>query len=221
MDILLLGRKKDVYSKKLYFFLKKKNHNVDVIWSKDHRDLLKKKINKNYDLLISFRSYFILKKKHINLAKIAAINFHPGPPKYRGIGCINKALLNKEKMYGTTAHIINEKIDNGKIIGVELFKINKSYNLEKLLNHTHKVMLQQSKKILNDIFENPLILKDYFYKNRKIKWSKKIMTRKKLNDLYCINMKSKKTNIQNMVRALSYKEFKPYIKIENYKFKLE
>ena len=49
-------------------------------------------------------------------------------------------------MYGTTAHIIDEKIDNGKIIDVELFKINKSYNLEKLLNHTHKVMLQQSKK---------------------------------------------------------------------------
>ena len=69
MDILLLGRKKDVYSKKLYFFLKKKNHNVNVIWSKDHQDLLKKKINKNYDLLISFRSYFIL-KKHINLAKL-------------------------------------------------------------------------------------------------------------------------------------------------------
>ena len=64
MDILLLGRKKDVYSKKLNFFFKRKNHNVDVIWSKDHSDLLKKKINKNYDLLISFRSYFILKKTY-------------------------------------------------------------------------------------------------------------------------------------------------------------
>ena len=75
MDILLLGRKKDVYSKKLYFFLKKKNHNVDVIWSKDHRDLLKKKINKNYDLLISFRSYFILKKKTYKSSKNCSYKF--------------------------------------------------------------------------------------------------------------------------------------------------
>ena len=55
-----------------------------------------------------------------------AINFHPGPPNYRGIGCLNFALLSNEKYYGVTAHIINEKIDNGKILSFKKFRLKKN-----------------------------------------------------------------------------------------------
>ena len=54
----------------------------------------------------------------------AAINFHPGPPEYRGTGCVNYALYENSKFYGCTAHLINEKVDNGKIIDVKKFNIN-------------------------------------------------------------------------------------------------
>ena len=65
-------------------------------------------------IIFSFRSFYILKKEFLKKCKKVAINFHPGTPDYRGIGCINFA-LNNEKYYGCTAHIINQKIDNGKI----------------------------------------------------------------------------------------------------------
>ena len=52
------------------------------------------------DYILSFRSLLILPEKIINNAKIAAINFHPGPPKYRGVGCLNYAVYNNEKYYG-------------------------------------------------------------------------------------------------------------------------
>ena len=45
------------------------------------------------------------------------LNFHPSTPDYRGMGCINFALLTT-KNYGSTAHLIDEKIDHGKIINV-------------------------------------------------------------------------------------------------------
>ena len=88
---------------------------------------------KKYDVIICFRSHFLLKEKHLKAAKIAAINFHPGPPKYRGVGCVNSAILNGEKSYGTTAHLINNKIDNGKIIDVYKRSIESS-NPGSLLN---------------------------------------------------------------------------------------
>ena len=65
-------------------------------------------------IIYSIIIIIIIKKNLINNCKIAAINFHPGPPEYRGIGCLNFALYNNEKFYGCTSHIMNEKIDDGK-----------------------------------------------------------------------------------------------------------
>ena len=124
MNILYFGRKSDKYSIKLYEVLIR-NSNVNVIWSNGKKNKIDFKLNKKIDFIICFRSHYLLKKKHIKLAKIAAINFHPGTPKYRGIGCINLALLKKEKIYGSTAHLMNTQIDNGKIIDVKYFKVKK------------------------------------------------------------------------------------------------
>ena len=38
--------------------------------------------------LYFYRSSIILSNKEIFMANNAAINLHPGPPKYRGIGCV-------------------------------------------------------------------------------------------------------------------------------------
>ena len=57
------------------------------------------------------------------------INFHPGPPERRGIGCTNYAIYEKSKNYGVTLHEINEKIDSGNILKVKRFKINFKYRL--------------------------------------------------------------------------------------------
>ena len=83
------------------------------------------KSKEKYDFIFSYRSPVILTQKDISLAKIAAINLHPGPPKYRGIGCLNYALYNNEKKYGFTVHLISKKIDFGKILFVKYFSINK------------------------------------------------------------------------------------------------
>ena len=80
---------------------------------------LKGNINfrKNYfDYIFNFRSFLILNTKILKMAKIASINFHPAPPKYRGRGGINYALYNEEKKFGVTVHLMDQKIDNGKII---------------------------------------------------------------------------------------------------------
>ena len=71
---------------------------------------IKKISKKKYSYIICFRSFYILKKNLIEKCKMAPINFHPGPPEYRGIGCVNYALYDNSKFYGCCAHIINKKI---------------------------------------------------------------------------------------------------------------
>ena len=87
---------------------------------------IQKLFNYDFDYIISYRSPIILKNKDISKASIAAINLHPGPPKYRGIGCLNYALYNNEKKYGFTIHLINKKIDFGEILYVKNFPVKKN-----------------------------------------------------------------------------------------------
>ena len=149
--ILFLGRAKDKDSIKILNKIKKNFKNVEVVWSKFKKQKISQKVfKKKFDLIISYRSYFILNQKLINNSKLA-INFHPGPPEYRGIGCTNFALLNNEKKYGVTCHLIDEKIDSGKIIKVKYFKINKKNNLKEVLEMTHRAMFNLANIVFNNI----------------------------------------------------------------------
>ena len=124
--ILLICRQGDDWSKKIIKLLKKNFLNVTILYSKTYKQKIDKKVmNCTGDYILSFRSLLILPEKIINNAIIAAINFHPGPPKYRGVGCLNYAVYNNEKYYGVTAHLMTKKIDYGNILKVQKFKIDK------------------------------------------------------------------------------------------------
>ena len=93
------------------------------------------KITKNYDFLISFLNPAYINKSIRNKIKKNSYNFHPGPPEYPGFGCYNFALLNKTKFYGSTIHVIDDKLDSGEIVNVKKFKISyKNISLEKLIS---------------------------------------------------------------------------------------
>lgn len=184
----------------------------------DHEKNIKNKIKKKTDFIFCFRSKIILKKNILNKAKLYCINFHPGPPQYRGIGCLNYAIYNNEKFYGATCHIINEKIDNGKIIDVKYFKILKKDDLQTILNKTYKSMIALSKKLFMKIKNNSEIS---FILSNKYKWSKTIKSKKYLEKFYEIKLNSSKTNFNKKVRATVIGKYRPYIKFYNKKFILD
>ena len=85
---------------------------------------------------------------------------HPGPPNCRGIGCVNFALLNNENIYGCTAHLIDKKIDNGKIIDYQIFKISKKSSIDQVLTKTYKIQVKQ----VSDVIEK--LVKENFKINK-------------------------------------------------------
>ncbi len=126
---LFFGKNNDAHSNKVKILLRKNSKKFYFIKSHKRGEKLKKKfLTKNYDYIFCFKSYYILKKNLLKRAKIAAINFHPGPPEYRGTGCVNYAIYENAKFYGCTAHLISEKIDKGKIIDVK--KYSKIFTIE-------------------------------------------------------------------------------------------
>ena len=219
MKVLFLGRKNDYYTNQLLQFLIKKKLKITKILQNKPEHV--KIVLKNYDYIISFRSYIILRKKILKKIKYASINFHPGPPKYRGIGCANFAIYNQEKYYGVTAHLINEKIDNGKIIDVQNFKLKKNTNISQLLQTSYKFQLKQAKKVLDKVFKNNKNLSKMINKNKNIQWSRKLYLRKNLEKLYTVSPNINKYKLDLIIRATNYKNFKPYIILNNKKFILQ
>lgn len=215
--VLLICRYQDKFSLKFYKDLKNNFKSVEIFFSKKYNEKLTKKIiNWKGDYIFSFRSLLILPYSIIKNAKIAAINFHPGPPKYRGVGCLNYALYNEEKYYGVTAHLMKKKIDFGQIIKTNKFKIPLS-NLDKILDLTHKKLYNLANQIILKIISDKKFIHKSI-KNNGDKWSKTIKNKSDLDKFYIINKSISKKKLNIKLRATVTKKYKPYFKIHNKKF---
>ena len=209
MKILLILNKEKNLNKLIIKEAKKLFKSTVIKYDDEHKFYNRKH---SFDYTFSFLSKKILKKKFLNYTKYHNINFHPGSPEYRGIGCYNFAIYNNEIYYGCTAHEMNEKIDSGSIYNVKKFKI-KKYNVESLKKQTHLEMQKQFIELLKYIKKRKSVFP------LKIKWSKKLYTRKLLNSLSKINLRMKKNEINRRIKATYYdKEFKPFLLLKNIKF---
>jgi methionyl-tRNA formyltransferase len=220
--VLFFGQNNNAHSNKVKILLRKNSKKFYFIKSYKRGEKLKKKfLNKKYDYIFCFKSYYILKKNLLKRVKIAAINFHPGPPEYRGTGCVNYAIYENAKFYGCTAHLMSEKIDNGKIIDVKKFILKKNATVDEVIKQTNNAMTMQAFFVIRKILQNSLNLESLIKKNKHYKWSNKIRTAKDLNKFYKININLKKREFDNKIRAIFYKNFKPYILLHGKYFVLE
>jgi methionyl-tRNA formyltransferase len=220
--ILFIGKVGDHYSIKYYLYLKKNFKYVSVIYNNliNHKKIKRRIKNWKGDYIFCYRSNYLLKRNEIRKVSKNIINFHPGPPQYRGIGCVNFAIMNNEKRYGATAHLIDsEKIDNGKIIDVVMWKIKKDLSIEEILLKTYEKQFYQFKKVIRYIKEDNLEI--LIKKNKKYKWSRKLHTKKELNDLYLIDINVKKKKFRKILKSTITRRFKPYILIHKKKFVYE
>ena len=96
----------------------------------------------------------ILSKSFIQRFNGKILNIHPSLlPKYKGLDTHARALKNNDKYSGCTVHLVNSKLDSGKIILQKKVKIYKNDNIETLskrvLKQEHKLYPAAIKKLFN------------------------------------------------------------------------
>ena len=98
------------------------NYETKLISSIDHKkfetlvhdELIKYKI----DLICLAGFMRILSPNFVSKWKNKILNIHPSIlPSFPGLNTHKKVLLNGLKIHGSTVHIVNEKLDSGKILG--------------------------------------------------------------------------------------------------------
>ena len=211
--IALILKENKNHNSKVIRFLKSKKIKLDIFVGKIGDKLPLKLKKKKYDIIISYLSPWIITNNLLNKTKLYNINFHPGPPNYPGIGCYNFAIYNQEKFYGVTAHIMNSKVDTGKILGVKKFKINKHITLDKLINLSYLKMYELFKDIVNKTLKNEL------FPSSNISWTRKPYKRIDLENLCLIKKNYKKNEILKRIRSTYYPGYPgPYLIINDRKF---
>jgi methionyl-tRNA formyltransferase len=165
------------------------------------------------DILISYISPWIIPKEILILAKQYAINFHPGSPEYPGIGCTNFALYEGAKIYGVTCHLMEPKVDTGKIIAVKRFPIFEKDNVETLTDRAYSYLLILFYEVIGEFFEKG----ELSFSNET--WKRRPFTRKQLNELSEIKITMTKEEVERIIRATYYPNYPyPFINFHGYKF---
>lgn len=121
--VLLLGKQGDPYFAKAKAFALQHFAQVTVVQGNRHQPLPDEVRHWEGDYLVSYLSPWIIPGSVLSRARRAAINFHPGPPEYPGIGCTNFALYHQARDFGITCHHMEPTVDTGQMIAVRRFPV--------------------------------------------------------------------------------------------------
>ena len=143
---LIFAKKKNIKNKVFSFIDKKKAENKVL------KELKKEKVE-----LICLAGFMkILSKNFIQKFKGKILNIHPSLlPKYKGLNTHLRAIKNKDKYSGCTVHLVNSKLDSGRIILQKKIKIKKkdtpkSLN-KRILKEEHILYPKAIKKIFSNL----------------------------------------------------------------------
>lgn len=172
---------------------------IDIRLAKDKPVKILPPFSCQYDLIISLLCPWILKSWHLEKSRIS-VNFHPGPPEYPGFGCYNFALYNGETAYGVTAHLIDQKIDAGDIIGVLRFSLAPDETLvslqEKSMDHIRLLFLNVMQSIKTG--------EDFAVVDR---WARPATSRKEFESLRTIPKDASTEEAWRRIKAFDHPDF--------------
>ena len=139
--------KKYLIERKIYNFTNKKKAELLIL-----KNL---KINK-IELICLAGFMEVLSPNFIKKFKGKILNIHPSLlPKYKGLNTHARAIKNKDKYSGCTVHLVNAKLDSGKIILQKKVRIFKQDTVYKLKKRVQKQEYKLYPKAISKLYFNP------------------------------------------------------------------
>ena len=140
------------------FFAKKSKIKVKIFKfnDKDDKKILQFLKKKQIKLICLAGFMKILTKKFIQKFEGKILNIHPSLlPKYKGLNTHERVINSKEKFSGCTVHLVNSKLDGGKIIIQKKIKVFKGDTPNKLAKRILKQEHIIYPKAIYKLISNP------------------------------------------------------------------
>lgn len=213
MSVLFFGKQDDLYCEKAQQFIRSNFPDATIVTGTRHQPFPDEYESWEGYYLFSYLSPWIIPASLLKRAKIANINFHPGPPEYPGIGCTNFAIYNDESTFGITCHHMTATPDAGNIIAVKRFPLFASDTVYSLTQRCYAHILTLFYEIISGILEGkPLPESDE-------RWRRQAYKRSELNALCRIEPDMPPEEIQRRIRAVTFPNAPgAYIEINGLRF---
>lgn len=165
------------------------------------------------EFLFNFLSPVILREPLLKQIRNAAINIHPAPPKWPGVGSASLALYEGDATFGVTAHRIVTKVDAGPIVRVRRFPILESDDCETLFVRAQKTALTLFDELLAAIERTGEV------PTTSEKWARNAVTRAEFERWMRVDADDAPEEIRRKARALKHSRFPgPYVEIAGLRF---
>jgi len=152
----VIGRNKEIASNEVKKFAIKNNISLLEIDKMDleTKSRLEKVLReKKPDVALTFDFGYIVPKSLFEIPKYKFVNIHFSLlPKYRGASAVQFAILNDEKEYGVTYHLIDATLDTGDILYQSKFPLNENHNSKE----AYDFLFDKTSEEINGILEQYL-----------------------------------------------------------------
>ena len=196
--VLFIGKGENFYAKVAAEFIRLHFEDPKIVFSKRSDPFPEELYEWKGDLLISYLAQWVIPNRLLANADLAAINLHPGPPEYPGIGCTNFAIYNGEKEFGITCHHMLSKVDSGSIIAVRRFPVLDTDTVYSVTQRCYAEILH----LFYELVSGVLLGKNL--PESKETWTRKPYKRKELDELCELRPGMSDAEIQRRIRATTY-----------------
>jgi methionyl-tRNA formyltransferase len=214
LKILFIGKAGDSFSRQAADFILVHYPSAKIIYSTRQQPFPQELLNWKGDLIISYLSQWIIPKILLENAALAALNFHPGPPEYPGIGCTNFAIYNKANEFGVTCHHMLSRVDTGQIVSVKRFPVYETDTVYSITQRCYSDIIN----MFYDIFSLLMNGEDLPASNEF--WARKPYLRKQLDELCRLTPDMEIKEIERRIKATDYLQPWAYIQMGNEVIKL-
>jgi methionyl-tRNA formyltransferase len=164
------------------------------------------------DLIVSYLSRWIVPAAVLEMAARAAINFHPAPPEYRGIGCTNFALYEGAPDYGATCHHMTPVVDGGAIIDVQRLPILETDDVASLLARTYDHQFALFREVMDRLFRGEPLPRSAE------RCGAHLYTRTELDALATLTTEMSADEVRRRVRATTFGAWRPTLDLHGLRF---
>jgi methionyl-tRNA formyltransferase len=214
IEVLLLRKDEHAQAEKVEQFLGGLFPKFTVFRGSKDDKLSPEVLNWQGDLLISFVTPWIYPETLLQRARLAAINFHPGPPEYPGTGCTNFAIYDNAAEYGVTCHHMLSTVDSGSIIAVDRFPMKPGISVFDLTQQSYDHLEAMVYRLIREFLET-----GSFPQTEDI-WTRKPYTRKELNELCEIRPDMTSEEVNRRIHATTFIRPWAYTRIGDHVFRL-
>lgn len=214
-SLLFLGKRDDAYSNEALRFCELTFAEVTAhvgAWE----DVLPSSVHEwSGTYIVSYLSRWVVPDDVLRKASVAAINFHPAPPEYPGIGCTNFALYEGAEHYGVTCHHMVRKVDTGDIVAVRRFPIFEGDDVASLLRRTYAHQLVLFYEIAGHMIAGTPLPRS------SERWTRPPFTRREFEELGRITPEMSRDEVRRRIRATRYGPWKPIVELHGIPFELK